>query len=52
MVGYGEGGFYGNQTVYFRSFIKIIKGELVPSGKLPIEVSASLPIGFGLTYAK
>ena len=52
MVGYGEGGFYGNQTVYFGSFIKILKGELAPTGKLPLAVSASFPIGFGLTYAK
>ena len=52
MVGYGEGGFYGNQTVYFNSFIRILKSELVPAGKLPINVSAELKMGFGLTYAK
>ncbi|MEJ0056132.1 MAG: glycoside hydrolase family 3 N-terminal domain-containing protein [Bacteroidota bacterium] len=50
MVGYGEGGFYGNQVVYFSSFIKVLKGELAPSGKLPIIVSEEFPIGTGLSY--
>lgn len=52
MVGYGEGGFYGNQPVYFNSFIKILKGELIPSGRLPIKITNEMPIGFGLSYAK
>ena len=51
IVGYGEGGFYGNQPVYFSSLIKILKGELIPSGKLPVKISDELPIGFGLSYA-
>ncbi len=50
LVGYGEGGFYGNQTVYFNSFIRILTGELKPSGKLPIKVSEQIGIGWGLTY--
>lgn len=50
LTGYGEGGWYGNQPAYFDSFIRIIKGELVPSGKLPLIVSSDYPIGFGLTY--
>lgn len=50
LVGYGETGWYGNQPVYFDSFIRILKGELIPAGKLPIEVSADYPVGFGLTY--
>jgi len=50
LVGYGEGGFYGNQPVYFRSWVKILKGELKPNGKLPLKISEALPIGFGLTY--
>lgn len=50
MVGYGEGGFYGNQQVYFSSLIRILKGELKPSGKLPIRVSDKIGIGYGLTY--
>ncbi|MCX6223714.1 MAG: hypothetical protein NTV01_03015 [Bacteroidia bacterium] len=50
LTGYGEGGWYGNQQVYFDSFIRILKGELVPSGKLPLMVSPDYPIGFGLTY--
>jgi beta-N-acetylhexosaminidase len=50
MVGYGEGGFYGNQQVYFSSFVKILNGELKPSGKLPVRISERLEIGSGLTY--
>jgi beta-N-acetylhexosaminidase len=50
LVGYGEGGFYGNQPVYFNSLVRILKGELVPTGKLPLNVSKELPIGFGMTY--
>lgn len=50
LVGYGEGGFYGNQPAYFTSWVKILKGDLNPSGKLSIKVSDDLPIGFGLSY--
>ncbi len=48
MVGYGEGGFFGNQVVYFSSFVRILKGQIVPQGKLPIVVSEGYPIGAGL----
>ena len=47
---YGEGGWFGNQPVYFNSFIQILKGQLIPSGKLPVLVAPDYPIGFGLTY--
>jgi beta-N-acetylhexosaminidase len=50
LLGYGEGGWYGNQTIYFDAFIKILKGELSPSGKLPVSVNSGLSIGFGLTF--
>ncbi len=50
LVGYGETSWYGNQPVYFDSFVRILKGELIPAGKLPLEVSADYPVGFGLTY--
>ncbi len=50
LVGYGEGGWYGNQTVYFDSFIKLIQGRLKPQGKLPVRVSDRYPIGSGLGY--
>ncbi len=50
LVGYGEGGFYGNQLIYFSSFIRILKGELIPNGKLPIKISEEFPIGTGLSY--
>jgi hypothetical protein len=52
LVGYGEGGFYGNQAIYFSSFVRLLKGELSPTGKLPVTVSTALPLGFGLQYAK
>jgi beta-N-acetylhexosaminidase len=50
MVGYGEGGFYGNQQAYFSSWIRVLKGELKPGGKLPIKVSEEMGTGFGLSY--
>jgi beta-N-acetylhexosaminidase len=46
LVGYGERGWFGNQAVYFDSFIKALKGELAPSGRLPVRVSDEYPIGF------
>jgi beta-N-acetylhexosaminidase len=48
LVGYGERGWFGNQTVYFDSFIKALKGELMPSGRLPVRVSDAYPIGAGI----
>ncbi len=50
LVGYGERGWFGNQTVYFDSFIRLLKGEIKPKAKLPVLVSEQYPIGFGLTY--
>jgi len=51
LVGFGEGGWGGNQQIYFDSFTDIMKGMLTPSGKLPVHVSDDYPIGFGLTYS-
>ena len=50
LVGYGEKGWFGNQAVYFDSFIKLLKGELKPRGKLPVKVNDRFPLGTGLTY--
>ena len=50
LVGFGEGGWGGNQQIYFDSFTDILKGTLTPSGKLPVHVSDEYPVGFGLTY--
>ncbi len=50
LIGYGEKGWFGNQSVYFDSFIKALKGDLKPRGKLPIKISDAYPIGSGLTY--
>lgn len=52
LTGYGEGGFYGNQTAYFTSLVRILKGELAPSGKLPLQVGQEWQIGSGLKYTK
>jgi beta-N-acetylhexosaminidase len=50
LLGYGEGGWYGNQKVYFDSFIRIMKNEIIPSGKLPVTLNDLFPVGYGLTY--
>jgi beta-N-acetylhexosaminidase len=50
VVGYGEGGFYGNQLAYADAFIRLLKGEIVPVGRLPVNVSARFPIGSGLRF--
>lgn len=50
LVGYGERGWFGNQAVYFDSFIKLLKGEIKATSKLPVKVSDQYPIGCGLTY--
>lgn len=49
-VGYGEGGFYGNQIIYTDSFIRLLRGEIKPTGKLPVNVSADFPVGTGVRY--
>lgn len=49
LTGYGETGWYGNQAAYIDSFIKVLKSELLPTGKLPVRVNDRFDIGFGLT---
>jgi len=43
VVGYGEGGFYGNQSVYADAFIRLLKGEIEARGKLPVSLSGTRP---------
>jgi len=50
LVGYGERGWFGNQPVYFESFIKALTGNIEPSGRLPVTVSDEYDIGSGLGY--
>lgn len=50
LVGYGERGWFGNQAVYFDSIIKLLKGEIKPTGRLPVAVNDRYPIGAGLSY--
>jgi beta-N-acetylhexosaminidase len=47
-VGYGEKGWFGNQSVYFDSFIKLLSGALKPEGRLPVLVSEKYPLGTGI----
>jgi beta-N-acetylhexosaminidase len=47
-LGYGERGWFGNQSAYFDSFIRLLKGELSPTGRLPVPVNDQYPLGVGL----
>jgi len=50
LVGYGERGWFGNQPVYFDSFIKALTGDIRPNAKLPVKVSDEYDIGSGISY--
>jgi len=50
IVGYGERGWFGNQSIYFDSFVRLLKGEIKPEGKLPVRVSEKYPIGSGVRW--
>lgn len=50
LIGYGERGWFGNQEIYFSSFIRALTGELNPKGRLPVKVSEAYPIGSGISY--
>ncbi|MBQ4279974.1 MAG: glycoside hydrolase family 3 C-terminal domain-containing protein [Rikenellaceae bacterium] len=50
LCGFGEGGWHGNQTIYFDSFLRVLDGSLRPGGRLPVRVSDRYPIGTGLSY--
>ncbi len=47
-VGYGERSWFGNQPIFFDSFIKLVKGQIVARGKLPVNVSEKYSMGSGL----
>ncbi|MBN2216157.1 MAG: hypothetical protein JW719_02145 [Pirellulales bacterium] len=50
VVGYGESGWYGNQTIHADAFIRLLKGQIKPTGKLPVKVSDEFPIGSGIMF--
>ena len=50
VVGYGERGWFGNQPIYFDSFIRLLKGEMKPQGALPVRVSEKYPVGTGIKW--
>jgi hypothetical protein len=50
LVGYGERGWFGNQPVYFESFIKVLTGDIEPTGSLPVKVSDEYDIGTGIGH--
>jgi beta-N-acetylhexosaminidase len=51
VVGYGERGWFGNQSIYFESFVKLLKGEIKPQGRLPVKVNEEYPIGSASAYS-
>lgn len=51
LVGYGEGGFYGNQVGYADAFVRLMKGEIGTEGRLPVGVSERFPLGTGIAVA-
>ncbi len=50
VVGYGERGWFGNQSIYFESLVKLLRTEIKPEGRLPVKVSEEYPIGSGAGY--
>jgi hypothetical protein len=48
LVGYGERGWFGNQPIYFDSFIKWVRGEIKAEGRLPVNVSDEYRVGSGI----
>ena len=50
LTGYGEGGYHGNQLVYADSFVRLLKGEIKPRGRLPVPVSPEIRAGAGVVY--
>jgi beta-N-acetylhexosaminidase len=50
VVGYGERGWFGNQAIYFDSFIRLLKGEIRPEATLPVRVSEKYPVGSGVQW--
>jgi hypothetical protein len=43
VVGYGEGGFYGNQLVYADAFLRLLRGEIRAEGKSPVAALDARP---------
>ena len=54
VVGYGEGGFYGNQLVYADAFVRLLKGEITAFGKTPRRRSraSTLKVHYGSRLAR
>lgn len=50
LVGYGERGWFGNQEIYFTSFVRLLEGTLQPTGRLPVRVDDRYPLGAGQSY--
>jgi beta-N-acetylhexosaminidase len=48
IVGYGERGWFGNQPIYFDSFIKWVRGEIKAEGRLPVNISDEYRVGSGI----
>jgi beta-N-acetylhexosaminidase len=48
VVGYGEGGFYGNQLAYVDAFVRLMKGDIGTGGRLPVRVPPRFELGAGI----
>ena len=48
VIGYGEGGFSGNQVAFADAFIRLMKGEIGTEGRLPVTVSERFRPGSGV----
>jgi len=49
LTSWGEGGWFGNRTLSIASMLRVVLGDLAPSGKLPVAVGP-YPSGHGLTW--
>lgn len=49
MTSWGEGGWFGNRTVSISSMLRVVLGDLAPSGRLPVAVGP-YACGHGLEW--
>ncbi len=49
LTSWGEGGWFGNRILSISSLLRVVTGDLKPTGKLPVEVGP-YPIGHGLSW--
>ncbi len=52
LVGYGERGWFGNQEIYVGAFLRAVRGQIDLAAHLPVKVSETYPIGFGIQMTR